>query len=194
MTGRLRIAQSGLTIHSLNYRCPGPGRIVRQRSLEVAQFTIRGLPPQLDGVLATGDLQGRDLDSSSLLGETLAKSMVGLLGGKQIGVVLSGDLYANQEADKMGVSGDVRPVWTAFAECFRWVAGVAGNHDTFGSDAEFAQLREAKNLFFLDGSSVVHRWPARHRRLRNYREAGASLAAFSGEFLDGGGSGPTAKA
>ena len=36
--------------------------------------------------------------------------------------------------DKRGGSGDVTGVWLAFADIFQWVAGVAGNHDTFGPD------------------------------------------------------------
>lgn len=54
--------------------------------------------------------------------------------------LLAGDLYAAPQADQRGATGDVRPVWEAFSATFASVAGVNGNHDTFGeqSAADFA--------------------------------------------------------
>ncbi len=75
--------------------------------------------------------------SLALLGLALARhclqlSACGLLPDpERVGVILAGDLYA--ELGKRGGLGDVRAVWRAFAP-FRWVTGVAGNHDAFSED------------------------------------------------------------
>ena len=60
-----------------------------------------------------------------------------------MGLLLCGDLYVRPALDARGGLGDVRPVWRAFARHFRWVAGVPGNHDAFGTPSErtaFANL------------------------------------------------------
>ena len=46
-------------------------------------------------------------------------------------MLLAGDLYANRALTSRGGIGDVSGVWSAFADAFAWVAGVAGNHDDF---------------------------------------------------------------
>ncbi|KFE67217.1 hypothetical protein DB31_8570 [Hyalangium minutum] len=50
-----------------------------------------------------------------------------------------------------GASGDVRSVWNAFASQFRWVAGVAGNHDTFGTSRERERFLQQPGLYLMDG-------------------------------------------
>lgn len=67
------------------------------------------------------------------------------------GVLLAGDLFSSDTADVRGASGDVRAVWSAFAARFRWVAGVAGNHDTFGTPREQERLLRQPNAHLLDG-------------------------------------------
>ncbi|WP_426756769.1 metallophosphoesterase family protein [Myxococcus sp. Y35] len=71
------------------------------------------------------------------------------------GVVLAGDLYSDDTAMVRGASGDVRSVWEAFGQQFRWVVGVAGNHDTFGGTREQARFfRQRPALRLLDGDVV----------------------------------------
>jgi Icc-related predicted phosphoesterase len=94
-----------------------------------------------------------------LLGEVLPLQLVNdilpqlsLPSGK-IGVLLAGDFYTVPALDKRGGSGDVSDVWRAFADQFDWVAGVAGNHDTFGKDPNAAPRFSGK-LHYLDHSCV----------------------------------------
>jgi len=54
-------------------------------------------------------------------------------------------------ANKRGVSGEVWPVWHAFAARFRWVAGVPGNHDVLEDSAE----KMRGNLHLLDDDQAV---------------------------------------
>jgi Icc-related predicted phosphoesterase len=71
-----------------------------------------------------------------------------------IGVVLAGDLYSDPGASKRGATGDVRDVWRAFARSFRWVAGVAGNHDTFGASRDRERFGREPGIHLLDGEVV----------------------------------------
>jgi len=47
----------------------------------------------------------------------------------------------------------VTSVWRAFGDAFAWVAGVAGNHDTFG-DNKSQCPRISTNVHYLEGSTV----------------------------------------
>jgi Icc-related predicted phosphoesterase len=67
-------------------------------------------------------------------------------------VLLAGDFYTVPALDKRGGSGDVLPVWNAFAADFDWVVGVAGNHDTFAGGATRPRLTEG--VHFLDNDRV----------------------------------------
>lgn len=100
---------------------------------------VDALPDGLDALLLTGDLQGvvQDWTASRLLGLEVAAACVSLAERgslpdlRRTGVLLAGDLYAAPGGDVRGASGNVTPVWAAFAEAFAWVVGVQGNHDTF---------------------------------------------------------------
>ncbi len=142
------------TIHVEAYLCPAPGGRTQQRVLEVNQMVCPSLPPALSGLLCTADLQGRDAQSSRLLGEALAEGLAGQISTAGCGVILAGDLYASEAADKLGASGDVRSVWRSFADQYRWVAGVAGNHDTFGTAAEQAAFAREDRVHLLDGHVI----------------------------------------
>jgi hypothetical protein len=95
--------------------------------------------------------------AAALLGEVVADelAMMGEAGDipdpRHIGVLLAGDLYSSDTADIRGASGDVRGVWSAFASQFRWVAGVAGNHDTFGTPREKERLLGQPAIHLVDG-------------------------------------------
>jgi len=76
---------------------------------------------------------------------------------KQIGVLLLGDFYAAPALTERGAHGNVEPVWHAFAERFRWVVGIAGNHDVFPNFADWHVDHNYRfgNRYFLDGSVVT---------------------------------------
>ncbi|MEZ6125825.1 MAG: metallophosphoesterase [Planctomycetaceae bacterium] len=127
---------------------------------------LSGLPDDLDAIIATADLQGRERFQDGiggpprLLGEVLPERLaVELLLAlnlipERVGVILAGDFYTVPNLDKRGGSGDVTSVWQAFARQFKWVVGVAGNHDIFGNSAAPAQ-RISANSHYLDGQRVM---------------------------------------
>ena len=142
----------------------GPGGFYRD-SLPVHHGFVNGLPEGMSAIIATADLQGRETFESSggqpirLLGEVvpsiLADDILPKLdvGDGRIGVLLAGDFYTVPALDKRGGSGDVTPVWQAFADEFDWVVGVAGNHDLFGDNAN--RPRFPKPIHFLDNDMVI---------------------------------------
>jgi Icc-related predicted phosphoesterase len=103
------------------------------------------LPEGIDAVVAASDLQGIVPDprtrASTLLGVAVAEVLeeLGFEGviprAMRSGVLLAGDLYSVPDANKRGGFGDVADVWSAFADRFAWVVGVAGNHDDVSSVA-----------------------------------------------------------
>lgn len=126
---------------------------------------VHGLPEGLDALLVASDLQGMAMlqsrEAPRLVGEVLSEEM-GLLAEKgsvpvlkKTGVILAGGFYSSPNADQRGVSGDVRPVWRAFVDRFRWVTGVAGAHDTFGESRDDRErfAGEAR-INLLDGECV----------------------------------------
>ena len=128
------------SIHELLYLNASPrGGRTEVCRLPFERLRVDGLPDALDAIVATSDLQGISPDpttrESRLLGIAVAEALDELAfdgvipPAARIGVVLAGDLYSVPEANKRGGYGDVEPVWSAFAERFAWVAGVAGNHD-----------------------------------------------------------------
>jgi Icc protein len=132
-----------------------------EEGLSVLVGTVDRLPNGVDALVVTSDLQGREHfqfqsgPSLRLLGEWLPKvlrdSILPLIGQpvEQVGVLLCGDFYTVPNLDKRGGSGDVTSVWNEFGDHFAWVAGVAGNHDTFGTnDSEPPKFRP--HLHFLD--------------------------------------------
>ncbi len=104
--------------------------------LPLLEGEVDVLPSGLDALILTGDLQGIapswSTGSTGLLGVRLAEELVELSEQgvlpypERTGVVLAGDLYSAPGANIRGASGDVRAVWEAFADAFRWVAGVQG--------------------------------------------------------------------
>lgn len=138
----------------LSYLNAARGGGVERATLPLLDVTVDALPDGLDALIAASDLQGRDpVDPAQLLGVTVAELLCHL--GRRsilpppdrVGVCLCGDLYTVPDADRRGGTGDVTAVWGAFAERFRWVAGVAGNHDVLPGGA--AALDACAHL--LDG-------------------------------------------
>lgn len=114
----------------------------------------------LDFLIVTSDLQGiaEANGNQYLLGELLPSFLRTLIDieffeNAKVGVLLCGDLYTSLE--KRGASGDVRSVWNQFNDSFEWVAGVAGNHDSFGSDKEKTQFESTEGIHFLHNSTVL---------------------------------------
>ena len=133
--------------------------------LPVAKAVVDELPDELDAIVATADLQGRERFEDSpggsprLLGEALPQRLSGEIlpslgcDALKVGVVLAGDFYTVPALDRRGGSGDVTNVWEAFGREFRWVVGVAGNHDTFG-EALHPSRPTFGNCYYLDERSV----------------------------------------
>ncbi|HOK78455.1 MAG TPA: metallophosphoesterase [Verrucomicrobiota bacterium] len=132
-------------------------------SLPLFQGRVSGLPAELDALVAAADLQGRESCGGRpgrLLGERLAEELVrlanrGLLPAPdRTGILLGGDLYTVPLCDRRGKCGDVEPVWRAFAERFRWVAGVVGNHDNLGGRTA-GHMGDEQRTHLLDGNTVT---------------------------------------
>ena len=146
----------------ISYRIAGPGGRVEVARLPLLQGTVDVLPPAIDALLACSDLQGRGyasdaIDPPLLLGEALADDLALLAENgeipnlQRIGVLLLGDLYANPTLSSRGEHGDVRPVWQAFAGQYRWVVGVAGNHD----EIDTPPVPETVTAHLLDGDVIT---------------------------------------
>jgi len=151
-------------IHEVSYRFAGQSGRAETASLLVTRATVESLPDGLDAIVLTSDLQGREWPSRSgmaarLLGEVVAEELALLadLGtlppADRVGVLLAGDFYAKPDlAAGRGGSGDVRVVWEAFRTRFRWVCGVAGNHDRFGTGpSDLAAFASFAGVIYLDG-------------------------------------------
>lgn len=114
-------------------------------------------------LIATADLQGRERFEDStggsirLLGEALPQRLrrevlpaLSVRESDLVGVLLAGDFYTVPALDKRGGIGDVTSVWRAFADCFTWVAGIPGNHDTFGEPPQ-RRPKFPSHMRFIDG-------------------------------------------
>lgn len=144
---------------------PGGGQTMH-RPVPVLVAPTTGLPEGVDCVYITSDLQGRERADVAVhqrrltglaVAETLARQAeaVGLPHPDRSGVVLAGDLFAYADLRRRGGLGDVQEVWRAFGERFRWVVGVAGNHDTFEGRADVTDALEGvSRCAVLDGAWV----------------------------------------
>ena len=149
-------------VHTWPYLSASPQGKSELVHLPLLRATVDVLPEGLEALIALSDLQGVATSAvnegaATLLGEVLAEelALMGDLGElphpNHVGILLAGDLYSDPSGAVRGASGDVRGVWRAFAERFRWVAGVAGNHDTFGTARDRERLRQLPGLHLLDG-------------------------------------------
>ena len=113
----------------------------------------------VDLLIIASDLQGvtEGQGKQHLIGEKLPSFLktlieIELKDCKKVGVLLCGDLYTSLE--KRGSSGDVRNVWKEFNNHFEWVVGVAGNHDTFGSEIEKEEFKLETNIHLLHKETI----------------------------------------
>ena len=143
---------------TVRYLNAARGGGTESRLVRVVRAVVDGLPQGLGALVATADLQGVVPDpvtrESVLLGIAVVQALEGLAADGALpalatcGALLAGDLYSVPGADKRGGFGDVRPVWAEFARAFRWVAGVAGNHD------DVSHVKNIANAHLLDMASV----------------------------------------
>jgi hypothetical protein len=126
--------------HALPFRLGETDRAARA-VLPFHRVIVDRLPDVLHAIVVTSDLQGveQTLDeggprSPGPLGEALARELDVLRAQGRLpprentAAILAGDLHPGAD------DADVRGVWLAFAGACRWVAGVAGNHDSFGGE------------------------------------------------------------
>ncbi|BAY12776.1 metallophosphoesterase family protein [Calothrix sp. NIES-2098] len=152
------ISISNLPIHQIQYLTAATGGVgAIARSIPILLAEADYLPNNLEAIIVTSDLQGIDPKNQQLLSylaiEELEKlAEIGKIPSlKNTGMILAGDLYAEVNR-RGGVVGDVREIWLAFNRRFRWVAGVAGNHDSFGNTPlEFQSFQQHRNIYYLDG-------------------------------------------
>ena len=165
----LSIADTPLA--QIRYLNVSPGRKVVAEGLPILLGKVDKLPAGLQALVAAADLQGYEYanykhgDCPRLLGEVVAESISDLASKGSlpphgnVGILLAGDMYARPQMDRRGGSGDVRPVWRAFRDAgFRFVCGVAGNHDLFSdnsSRADFINFTSEEGIIMLDGQVAV---------------------------------------
>ena len=134
-------------------------------TLRVLEGVMEGLPEGVEAIAMTSDLQGCDtaqapVSMRRLLGCVVAEALGRMceedgLDPLTLGVVLAGDLYAPPDLKRRGGLGDVDGVWSSFGERFRWVVGVAGNHDQFhGRTSVLGAFSNAERVHPLDGDRV----------------------------------------
>lgn len=149
---------SNLPIHQIQYLTAAAGGMgVIEKYLPILLAEVDYLPNNLDAIIVTSDLQGINPNNQQLLSYLVIEELeilaeFGKISSLQnTGIILAGDLYAEVNR-RGGVVGDVREVWLAFKRRFRWVAGVAGNHDSLGNTPSEIQIfQQHRNIYYLDG-------------------------------------------
>lgn len=153
--------------HIDSYTAGRGGRSIEHRRLPILRGTISGLPKGLAGMVATSDLQGYDskhipVADRQLSGFCMANALQRLADAGDIpaldtmGLCLPGDYYAIATLDRRGGLGNVEHVWRAFARHFRWVVGVAGNHDSFADTGSFSGIfDDLPHVYGLAADSVT---------------------------------------
>ncbi|MEL7427327.1 MAG: metallophosphoesterase [Bacteroidota bacterium] len=132
-------------------------KVLERIDLPIYSGSITGLDTsELDYLVLASDLQGtiQQNGETLLLGEVLPEFLQTVFTVElnysdlnRVGVLLCGDLYAR--TDRRGGLGDVRHVWREFNKYFRFVAGVAGNHDDFGTPEERQAFTQEEGIHLL---------------------------------------------
>ena len=132
---------------------------IEQRMLPVLKAEVDCLPSGLEALAAMSDLQGVSVCEQRLIGFRVAELLLELAKAgslpapKTMGIILAGDLWAR--VDVRGGYGDVRGIWQEMAACFRWVVGIAGNHDLFGNTLqEIEAFKDLPSIYYLDEDVV----------------------------------------
>ena len=120
--------------HELPYRSSGKGQ-PRFCSLPFYFAFVDKLPENVNSIIATSDLQGRDIDvnNNQLLGISVSEELITLRDLELIPefeyIISVGDLFDKPELNKYGASGEVTNVLNAFSSISKEVICVHGNHD-----------------------------------------------------------------
>jgi len=156
--------------HVLPYlRVKKGGKGVELVDLPFYKICVDRLSSALSALLITSDLQGVECKGhtkgkakagSRLLGHVVTDQAPGILREQGIeasrtGVLLAGDMHSDVSLERRGGFGDVREVWRAFRDTFKWVAGVAGNHDYCGEPEDIAAFRNEKGVHLLVSDVVT---------------------------------------
>lgn len=160
----MRITElSAAPFHALGYVRAAPGGSREWATLPFLTARANASVKDVDAIVCTSDLQGRDGPDGRLLGEAVADELAALCSTGDLpprdrtGIVLAGDLFARPGLDRRGGLGDVDAVWEAFGKHFGWVVGVAGNHDSFrgrGGGSETLELLDATRIH-RDGLQIA---------------------------------------
>lgn len=143
-------------IESIQYKTVSSGGKIVNAELPIILGEITGLPSNIHAIVVTSDLQGIVIKDNKeiLLGEEVAE-ILPLFFEIELGidpqntiVALCGDLYASLE--RRGGIGDVRNIWNRFNTNFKWVTGIAGNHDCFGDTSAFEEFIKTDGIIFLE--------------------------------------------
>ncbi|MER2561774.1 MAG: metallophosphoesterase [Myxococcaceae bacterium] len=138
----------------LRYLSAARGGGTESQLLPFHRGTVDVLPSGLAALVLAADLQGVVPDPLTREAVLLGVAVVDALSALEVppldtcGALLAGDLFSVPEANRRGGFGDVKPVWSAFASRFRWVAGVAGNHD------DVTRVKNLPNADVLDVNVV----------------------------------------
>ncbi len=144
-----------ILIDKISYLSMAPGghKIIPYK-LPIYRVKTSGIPMELDALIISSDLQGVVINDEKqvLLGEYLANHLKEImlmeeLNPRKTGVLLCGDLYADLK--ERGGLGDVREVWYRFREEFKWVAGISGNHDSFGNEKDYIKFINTEGIYFF---------------------------------------------
>ncbi|HID98770.1 MAG TPA: hypothetical protein EYP59_00560 [Thiotrichaceae bacterium] len=142
------------------------GTSIDEKPIPILSGIVDQLPDELEALLITADLQAYDFlykpaYARRLLGFLVAEEMAAMAecelipDAQRIGVILAGDFYAVPELNKRGGLGNVELIWRYFAHYFRWVVGVAGNHDQFNGQCQFGTVfRHQPNIYPLHGEVI----------------------------------------
>ncbi|WP_336368294.1 metallophosphoesterase family protein [Marinobacter sp. C2H3] len=141
--------------HELPYRTSGARQPQRCR-LPFHRAYAKGMPPGIQSLVFTSDLQGREIGGANrLLGEVVADELNALVEAGETpqpgAIFVCGDLYDYPDCHKRGGSGPVDSVFEALTKSGARVVGVLGNHDEL-TDPQ--RLPNAVTL--LDGDVVEH--------------------------------------
>ncbi len=141
--------------HEIVFQSSGARGKIRRCVLPFYKAIVDRLPKGISSIIATSDLQGREIGiENRLLGEVVSEELALLQELEEIPkinlIMLAGDLYDYPDCRKLGGTGDVTSVLNSFAENFDVVIGVHGNHDI----VEIEKLKE--NITILDGSTISY--------------------------------------
>lgn len=147
-------------VHSVRYEYLANSGKIESKDLNFYLAEVDKLPDNIDAIVCTSDLQGVVRPNKSGQKVLLCEYLVGELSLYleiynysrilNTAIILAGDLFVQKDLSGRGGIGFVDDMWYSFSDKFKWVAGVAGNHDDF----KYSFPNNKKNLFFFDDSMI----------------------------------------